>query len=233
MKRGEFPPSYRRVLIEIAKNGSGIKLRLAKKLKLGYSTVYLAITDMHRRGLLQIRSTKRMPTGIVRHTYGLTVGGLIEAIRLGLPEADLRALVKANRRLVPKVFGEWQFFKDRGVEEIALRRLRLFEGMPPRMWEVKKGSTILGRKLSMPDFFAHEFYSPASSLLSDEEFERFISACSHNPRIVGFVDPWWAETEESWGGFADLIHSYRMRLRGESRSTDRRPTPRGGGENVG
>jgi len=124
------PPSYWPVLRTIVMEGRGEEGSLARRMKVGRAAVRRAIADLRRRGLLSVRPTKKPRAGSTRYVYGPTLRGALEVLWRCTDE-ELRRVVEANRRLAPLVFGEWGFFREAGVEDLAIRRLRSLERILP------------------------------------------------------------------------------------------------------
>jgi hypothetical protein len=109
--------------------GRGEEGDLARRMKVGRAAVRRAIADLHRRGLLSVRPTNKPRAGSTK-LYGPTLRGALEVL-WRCSDEELRRVVEANRRLAPLVFGEWGFFREAGVEDLAIRRLRSLERILP------------------------------------------------------------------------------------------------------
>jgi|GEM_PF-6128712 len=234
VKKRRFPPSYWPVLREIALEGKGEKFSLAKRLRVGYATAHRAITDLHREGLLRILSREKKPSGVIKCTYGLTVQGLIEVLRQGCDDEELRRIVRANHNLVPLVFGEWEFFREAGVEDLALKRLRIFEKIfsdeaGPDAW-VLLPPILPSPKAPPAEHFTYLFYHSPPLGMSPEEYNRWLSALSKNKRIADYLDYWWRKLEDFYLEMAEGVRRNRIRFLHAQSSSEKRPPLRGGGE---
>jgi len=84
-------------------------------------TVLETLEKMVNKQLIKKGSTEK---GRKKHPYGLTLFGVLVGYEKDVLTAEhIPSIVETFKETIPLVFGEWDYFKKRGVEKIATKHL--------------------------------------------------------------------------------------------------------------
>jgi DNA-binding PadR family transcriptional regulator len=116
------------ILKYLAINQDRTAYAIEKELKIERHTVLDSLFYLEKTGLVKISDRKKLPTHFEKKLYRITPRGIV-ALLEGSPEhinlrnQDIRDIAENQTTFLPLVFGKWNYFRQRGVEQLACKFL--------------------------------------------------------------------------------------------------------------
>jgi len=112
------------VLEHLAVNPRKTAHGIEKDTRLDRPTVYSAVRILETAGLVDVVEKKKLPTGLVRKKYVVTPRGVVALLQahpdyVRLSKDYIRRLAEKNEAFLPRIFGKWNYFREREVEDLA------------------------------------------------------------------------------------------------------------------
>ena len=146
-------------------------------------TAYTLLPRLVKNGFLTV-VTKKIKTRLKKE-YSLTVLGLSLVLDRTEPE-ECRHIIDRWAELVPLVTGKWSLFIKGGVEDRALRMLKIAASCV--LDDVFHGPRDLGQSRDFVERFSREFYNPYHQYFTPEEDSRWIDACAQDSAVHDYLD---------------------------------------------
>ena len=170
------------VLKELAINGPEICNRIHKRTNIPNSTVDEALKRLLSKGYVHVRTLDPIGHRLGQKEYSLTAFGLIHVVISTRPE-EWKPVIDSWSNLFPYVIGKWDVFVNAGVEDLAMRKLKIAaEEMSIRAYS----GPLMGNgytPLSYDDEFYYRFYRPNGPILEREKQLRWAEACDTDPEV--------------------------------------------------
>jgi len=192
----KYPRVQSRVLIFLALYGPSSPYDVAREEDLCRSSVSKALEALKRDGRVLVARKSRARSGVRKRIYKISIHSLIEVLR-GCKDVDTaRAIIYRNAERLPFVFGKWDLFRKRGVEDLAFRILRGFSwaGWTGEPFKNKPGTR--GYEEEYAEYFQYSFFLLAHDLLSREEFDKWMSVITADDDICRFFHEQLAKEKE-------------------------------------
>lgn len=186
-----YPDRLRRIILDLAENGSATGYSLADRTKLPRSSTYDGLKILHRQGFVEDWLDPEWGGPLKKKENSLTVRGFSAAVMLADPET-LRRFPAAWPELLPLVTGKWNLFVETGVEDLALPRLK-WSGVAIAIPELIERLQQL-HQISASDSLTDEekitqiFYDPEAGFKNLEERKRWAKACARDSEVRIYFD---------------------------------------------
>lgn len=101
---------------------------IEKALKIERHTVLESLSFLLKAGLVKISDRKKLPTHFEKKLYRITPRGVVALLEahpehVKLRNQDIRDIAEKHTTFLPLVFGKWDYFRKRSVEQAACRFL--------------------------------------------------------------------------------------------------------------
>lgn len=103
---------------------------IEKQVKIDRPTIRAALKILVSANLISVASKRKLPTGLERREYKVTPQGIVALLQadpdhIRLTKEYVRDLAAKQTAFLPFIFGKWNYFRERGVEDIAFEALLL------------------------------------------------------------------------------------------------------------
>lgn len=194
---GAFPLTQNQldVLKELARSEPINPNKLRKKLKKAYSFVYNTLRELERRKIASMHREKN-EKGTLSRIYDLEIEGVLWILAdemktiNGWNHSFIRKLIERHSSKLPLVFNKWQYFREIGLEDIVMTRLKIVVDTHST-YPFKKGTGYYPW-LEMEHqitrfFFLFDFYRGSDNPIKGFNFTAWITALKNDMEIRAFV----------------------------------------------
>lgn len=126
-KRQPIPQTYKKVLLQIAKEGPQTKYDVEKKTKVNHASIHEAVKHFLKAGALEGKKVGVTRTGQAKIKYGLTLLGLCLTVQTA-DSRDYDEVILKWKHFLPLVFGKWNHFKSAGLGEERIKAINWLIG---------------------------------------------------------------------------------------------------------
>jgi len=182
-----YPRIQRDVLWFLAENGPSSPYDVARREGLNRSSVSKALERLRKDGRVLVVKRRRAKSGVKVRIYDLSIHGLIEVLKSCKDRDKAKLIIDNNKEKLPLIFGKWDLFRDKNVEDIAFKILKNFTysgwvGVP---FKSKIGTPSYEKEYA--EYFQYSFYLLACDILSREEFDRWLVVIAMEEDIIRFL----------------------------------------------
>ena len=129
--RKEISGRHLEVLVSISQSAPVSKYEIRMKTRLAYSVVHKAVRDLLDKRFISVANTRIAKNQNTIQEYDLTGTGLLHLLRTHFstygdmaaakeePITDLADIVKRYNDRLPLILGKWDYFTERGIEDLA------------------------------------------------------------------------------------------------------------------
>jgi predicted transcriptional regulator len=121
-KRQHIPESYKKVLLQVAKEGPQTKYDIEKKTKVNHASVHEAIKYFVKVGDVEGKKVGVTRTGQAKIIYELTFSGIWQIVKIIDPK-DYDEVFPKLKSFLPLIFGKWSYFRSCGLLEELVKVL--------------------------------------------------------------------------------------------------------------
>jgi hypothetical protein len=169
--------------------------KLSKKLKYAYSFVYTTLRELERRKIVSMHREKN-EKGTLSRIYDLEIEGVLWILAEEMKTSNewnhslIGTLIERHRPKLPLVFGKWQYFREAGLEDLVLTRLKIAVDTHSA-YPFQKGTGYYPW-LEMEQqitrfFFLWDFYRGSNNPIKGFNFATWINALKNDKEIRAFV----------------------------------------------
>lgn len=121
-KRQPIPQTYKKVLLQIAKEGPQTKYDVEKKTKVNHASIHEAVKYFIKVGDVEGKKVGVTRTGQAKIRYELTFLGLWRIVEIA-DSKDYDEVFPKLKRFLPLIFGKWSYFRSYGLSEELVKAL--------------------------------------------------------------------------------------------------------------
>lgn len=196
---GAFPLSegQLRVLEKLAENAPINPNRLSKRLRKAYSFVYNTLRELERRKIVKLRWEKG-EKGRDSRVYDLDLEGVLLVFHMLMRSLDFAGrnrslilrMIERHGSDLPLVFGKWKHLREAGLEDVALKRLKItvdtHRGNPFRRGTGFYPWLEMEQQITR-SFFLFDFYRLDDNPIVGFDFKVWMNALKNDKEIRAFI----------------------------------------------
>ena len=122
MRKQPIPASFKKVLLQIAREGPQTKYDIEKKTKVNHASVHDAIKHFIKTGVLEGEKVGITRTGQAKTKYKITFAGIWPIIEV-IESKQYDEIFPKLKHFLPLLFGKWIYFRNHGLSEELVKAL--------------------------------------------------------------------------------------------------------------